>query len=304
MRLSDLVVSGLVFVSMGATALAQCPNGPVVDIDPSNSYANVTCAYSNGRYEIDINLLNTQGTVVTITVRAETTHDIKKIRIITEDGEVAWLYVHGENENVACGPVGSIYQEGAGSIALIRLYSEGPLGEGVGSDDPAIYLDQFNTLIVEGDVLRRIEIIDDSLFKGTIGGDLLGDVISPGGGIDELTVGGSIGSSGSPVNLWCNGGIHKLSCENLYADVDTLHYGGTGPIWELYIQSASESQGNFDGRIHCNYFEKDNDPNDGSDPARFVVSGQQLGEVDIEGTLRESVDLGTIDADATFTIGR
>ncbi len=186
-----------------------CPGGPVVEF-PSGGGTSTCEERIDGRYTITINLTTTAFNV-DIVVKAQTTHDIYQIRVIADPGERGWLWVHGSSDTVPCGPIGSVYQEGSGTIALILLRSNGPLGEGVGSNDPAILVDQFHTLVVGGDVRRRIEVSEDSIFDASIGGDLLGDVIVPQFGIDSFVVGGAIGSPSDRVNIWCDGPIKFLA---------------------------------------------------------------------------------------------
>lgn len=150
-------------------------------------------------------------------------------------------------------------------------------------------------MIVEGDVLRQIEVTNDSLFDAVIEGDLLADVIVPQFGIDSLEVIGDIGTSSSPVNIWCKGTIKAISCDNLYAEVDPLHYGGVFPIFDLDVG------GDFEGRIHCMYVSKDGDEGGG----QFTILGDLRGDVDIEHDFRENITIGgVLDAAEPFTIGR
>ena len=299
MKLRDLILSIFISILMVTTSIAQCGGGPTVIIEPAPSDATVTCAYNDGRYEIEVDLNNTQDKVVTITVRANTTHDIKKIRIITEGGEFAWLYVHGATEFLPAGPIGTIYQEGDGDITLFRLRSTGPLGEGIGSGEPAIRIDRISEIFIEGDVLAPIEVSEERLESATIGGDLLGDVIVPNGWIKSLVVGGSIGSPGSPVNIWTMYDLNTLKCQDLYANIDTTLYDFSAGIFTLRVESADSSRGNFDGSIRTGFVHDFLDDNDGA----FIITGDVLGEINVDRPVIEDITFGTFSADEPFFIG-
>lgn len=131
-------------------------------------------------------------------------------------------------------------------------------------------------------------------------GPIRGHITAPYGDIFKVISSDTIGTSTDPVNIWCNGDLEYLECQDLYADVDTGHYGTTHPLYELYVESTDPNRGNFEGRIHCLYVSKIGEEGTGE----ILVTGNLTGDIDIDDDLAEDLTIGgVLDAAEPLTIG-
>ncbi len=316
------------------------PDVPDIEFTPAtnengSASGSFTAEEIGGKWNITITCNYTPwGGYGTFKVKVET-HKDEVIRFITVDGYTTGastrLHVRGTNQYQACGPVEYIQADMPNEVKLVELWMEGDLGtapytgqdviEGfdqIGGVDIVgdVYGDivttgvsQNSIYVIKGDLHGNLIALDGYhrdikiLSIGGSGGNLYGDIIAENGWIKSLIVDESIGSPGAPVNIWSRASLDYLECQDLYANIDTTLYGLSAAIYELRVESADPARGNFEGSINCGYFENADDPNDGNDPARFVITGEQRGEITIARDQLESVDFGTIMADTLFSIG-
>ncbi len=261
-----------------------------------------------------------------ITIRAGTPDRMKLVRIAGFSHREVAVTILGHG-TARCGPIDAIQTILSAQTDLSGLYMIGTLGDPAFPDTDVISgFSHASNLDIEGDVYGHIptngsgqnticKIYGDLhgdliaaqgyhrdiqiLSLGGSGGNLYGDIIAENGWISSLIVDESIGSPGSPVNIWSRASLDYLECQDLYANIDTTLYGLSAAIYELRVESADPARGNFEGTIRCGYVTKD----DGPDTGAFIITGDSLGEIYIDRTFREDLSIGTLSAIEPLSIG-
>lgn len=315
MNMKRMLRNGLALGLLATTgAYGQPPPG--LTITYGNNAVEVDADWNDTAWEINIRAYDGSPDVI-VTITAESgTHPIDFITLESDKGNGGQLESHlllRVVETVGTIPrIKTIQKKHAESTAEVWVRKIEITGY-VGNPNSPHHADNDIDADIVVDVIAGAGVFADIVsgprkFGGvstiqriqTFTGPIRGHITAPYGDIFKVISSDTIGTSTDPVNIWCNGDLEYLECQDLYADVDTGHYGTTHPLYELYVESTDPNRGNFEGRIHCLYVSKIGEEGTGE----ILVTGNLTGDIDIDDDLAEDLTIGgVLDAAEPLTIG-
>ncbi len=132
--------------------------------------------------------------------------------------------------------------------------------------------------------------------KLKVAGNLLGSVTAPYGYVDEVDVGGDIGSTFSVVNIFARDNIRRiLAGGSIYATIDANQYNVTGDIGRIGSAGSVVT-----GSIKCDRFTTFTGV---TDPGLFVTGGSLSADVTMQSVMdRKIIVAGSLNADADINL--
>lgn len=198
---------------------------------------------------------------------------------------------------------GGINGDLTGSISVDRLQrfdAGGALDRGIQTDEdfPGLFIVHADSIGSTATIqstnggIARVNVagnVESSIIAGgnigqiLIGGDMTGDISAPDGKITQITVGGSLGASGTAIDITADTGLTSLEADEIHADLQ-LNVGATFGGIQRIVTNGGSSDGDFTGSVDANNIFEGG------------YGGPGVPEIDIAGDLDASftVDLGIV----------
>lgn len=220
-------------------ASGQACDAPVaIQVTTTGSYTN-QCIQDplTSRWNVTITLTGVVSSNPVVSIRGANTVQLGRVTIQNNTAIDCRVNILGSGVDQRIGGVGYVGRgtSGANRVLLLQLWTAGD----VGYDKPAaaaIDVDMISNMSVGGNVLGDLISRGPSRAFGNnvIAGDLRGGLsLGATSSIDYLAVGGSIGSPDSLATFTIPGNIQYLSAGAIYADIDARAGGAAGTVHML-----------------------------------------------------------------------
>lgn len=272
-------------------ARAQCGSAPLtIQVQTTGNFSN-TCTLNavTNRWDVTVTLSGNVTSNSTVTIRGSNTLMLGKVTVQNNTAIDARVNILGSGFDQRIGGLGFFDKgtSGANKVLLLQLLTTGD----VGYDRPAnaaIRADMIYNLSIGGNVLGDLvsEASGRTMGNIYIVGDLRGSIsLGPTSSLHSLTVEGNLGMPGQPpVQVSVAGNILNLIAGAINADFTTLAHGSAGTV-----HAFETTSGGFTGSLRAHRLGA---MADGAGPAKFSVAGDLDASLTITRDIRVPFSVG------------
>jgi len=238
--------SAFIIVCLGVLC-GTCKADPTVTAVPTAGTSSIVQVQDDGSYRVTL-CTTVTGSPTTFTIRGEHTERLEKVIINANVPQIVNIKILGASPGAALASVQDIDMlQSTATVVLQELRTIGDVRKirvnGISGQD---------AIRIGGNLLDGVELPEPAggeraeLMNMQVVGNLTGDIIVEHGAIQNLVVGGSIGSSSqSRSHIIARDGIKKIIAGVLYADIETI------PL--STVQAIETTAGGFYGSLSTTY---------------------------------------------------
>ncbi len=287
------IAAGLLLLAspVEPVAQAQCGSAPLtIQVQTTGNYTNAcTLNPVTNRWDVTVTLSGAVTSNSTVTIRGANTLQLGKVTVQNNTAIDTRVNILGSGFDQRIGGLGYFDKgtSGTNKVLLLQLMTAGD----VGYDKPAnaaIRADMIYNLSIGGNVLGDLvsEASGRTMGNVFIQGDLRGGIsLGSLSSLHSLTVGGNFGMPGQPpVQVSISGNILNLAAGAINADITTLANGSAGTVHAFDVTAGS-----FAGSLRVHRLGA---MPDGAGPAMFRIAGDLDASLTITRDIRVPFTVG------------
>ncbi len=270
---------------MALLALAGIASGASADVTvtrvPTGGTSATVTELLDGRFRVE--LLTTRNDVpTTFTIRGGTFDAVEDVIIDNDSNQFTFIEIEGPTSNQSLDSVEDIFViSSTGTVLLSKA--------NVLNDVASIQVNTITGTDIGGDITGDIELIERSgggfsnIVDMDVGGDIFGDILVNFGDIDDLVVGGSIGTINNKSTISTGRHIFRLVADEIHANITTAQ----GFHIQRIEAAGVSGTGDFTGSISSTSLTNIN----GGPEFGLVVDGDLDADVSFSGIVSRPIDI-------------